>query len=133
MVLSKYLMNEQMNEWGEKEVPKDHSCTITLSEGLLFVRLMSQTYSINYKLYNLRGLTLSSLKSWRSIGTLVKKGMALWSPSHCSCPTLTGTLSGKFNSETRGLKASIGGKGRGLGFSFFQFYFIIEFSVYEVS
>lgn len=85
---------------GEEEVPKDHSYTAILSEGLPFVGLMSQTYSINYKLYNLRGLTLSGLKSWRSIGTLVKKGMALWSPSHCSCPTLTGTLAEKFNSKS---------------------------------
>lgn len=32
-----------MNEWREEEVPKDHSCTITLSGGLSFLGLMSQT------------------------------------------------------------------------------------------
>lgn len=65
-----------MNEWGKEEVPKHQSCTIMFNESLLFVGLMFQTLNMNCTLYNLRGITPSSLKSQSSAGTSMGKGVA---------------------------------------------------------
>lgn len=123
-----------MNEWGKEEVPKHQSCTIMSNESLLFVGLMFQTLNMNCTLYNLRGITPSSLKSQRSAGTSMGKGVTPQShvteQTPLSLEYSLGNLT--LRPEILDLRTNTGGKGRGLCIFFFQVYLITEFSIFEV-
>ena len=106
-VLNKHSMNEWMNRgrgWGMRypstSLPQSHS-----GKACCVLALMPQTFSMNCKLYDLRGLTPSSLMCPSSAKTLAGKGMSPRSPVHCACPTLTGTFIGKFKSKPQNLRS----------------------------